>query len=251
MAYVWSMGVQVEVCVTSVNEAEAAAAYGVDSVEVCTWLACGGLTPSSGLVDAVRSAVRAPVRVLVRPSPNGFVYSPAEIHALLTDAEIFGGGAMGLVTGALGEDGSLNAALMRSVKQLAPESEITFHRAIDHASDPLMIVEACVELGVDRILTSGGPTLAVDGIPTLKAMIERAGERCIVAIAGGVGPSNVVELVERTGAQEVHFAAQRAIQVNSVRAALSSTIAGATFLTEPDRAKIEGVMNALVKAGLR
>jgi len=245
------MRVQVEVCVTSVEEAEAAQAGGADSVEVCTWLACGGVTPSSGLVDAVRSAVRIPVRVLVRPSPNGFVYARAEVHALLTDTEIFGGGAMGLVTGALGEEGLMNAALMRSVKQLAPESEITFHRAIDHSMDLLKLVEACTELGIDRILTSGGATFAVDGIPTLKAMIERAGDRCSVAIAGGVGPGNVIELVESTRASEVHFAAQRAIRTNAARPALSSTNADASFQIVPDIAKIEGVMNALVKAGLR
>lgn len=245
------MRVAVEVCITSAEEAEAAQACGADTVEVCTWLACGGVTPSSGLVDAVRSAMRIPVRVLVRPGPKSFVYSRAEVHALLTDAEIFGGGAMGLVTGALGEDGSMNAALMRSVKQLAPESEITFHRAIDHASDLLAVVEACAELGVDRILTSGGSTSAIAGISTLRAIVERAGERCCVAIAGGVSPANVVELVERTGVQEVHFAAQIALPSNSARAAMSSTNIVASFLTVPDVAKIEGVMNALVKAGLR
>ena len=245
------MRIDVEVCVTSVAEAIAAQACGADTVEVCTWLACGGVTPSSGLVDAVRSAVQLPVRVLVRPSPDGFVYSPAEVHALLTDAEIFGGGAMGLVTGALDEAGSINAALMRSVMLLAPESEITIHRAIDRSADLLMLVDACAELGVDRILTSGGSSLAIDGISMLKAMVARAGEGCSVAIAGGVGPTNVVELVERTGAMEVHFAAQRTSTAGTEKVALSSTNAGSSFLTVPDVAKIEGVMNALVKAGLR
>lgn len=251
VAYVWTMRVAVEICVTSVEEAVAAQAGGADTVEICTWLACGGVTPSSGLVDAVRSAIRIPVRVLVRPSPNGFVYAQAEVHALLTDAEIFGGGAMGLVTGGLSGDGSLKVALMRSVKQLAPESEITFHRAIDHATDPLMNVEVCAELGIDRILTSGGRSLAVEGMPMIKAMIERAGERCTIAIAGGIGPTNVLELVERTGAREVHFAAQRSIPSSSAGPALSSTSTGSAFLTVPDPAKIDGVMNALVKAGLR
>jgi copper homeostasis protein len=95
------MRVAVEICVTSVAEALAAERAGADSVEICTWLACGGVTPSSGLVDAVRTAVRIPARVLVRPTPDGFVYDPASLHALLLDAEIFGGGAIGLVTGAL------------------------------------------------------------------------------------------------------------------------------------------------------
>ena len=245
------MAVGVEVCVTSVEEAEAAAACGVDSVEVCSWLACGGITPSSGLVDAMRSAVRIPVRVLVRPGPGGFVYTPAETLALLTDAEIFGGGAIGLVTGALEVDGSLNERVMASVIRLAPESEITFHRAIDHATDMAATLDRCIELGVHRILTSGGSTLATEGAVMLKQLVQRAGDRIMIAAAGGINAANVVELVERTGVTEVHFSAQRPKPGRAQGAAMSSTSQGVSFETEPDRAKIEGVMNALVKAGLR
>jgi copper homeostasis protein len=245
------MQVQVEVCVASVEEAEVAAACGADRLEICSWLACGGITPSSGLVDTVRNAVRVPVRVLVRPTPGGFHYSAAETAVLLTDAEVFGGGALGLVTGALDEAGDLHVAIMRSVIDLAPESEITFHRAIDRCTDPIRVVDACIELGIDRILTSGGATLATDGVSVIQRIIKHAGERCAVTIAGGIGPANVVELVERTGAQEIHFAAQRTISGPVPGASMSSSQAGMNFLSGPDAAKIEGVLNALVKAGLR
>ncbi len=245
------MAVLVEVCVTSVAEALAAEACGADTVELCTWLACGGLTPSSGLVDAVRSAVRIPVRVLVRPAPGGFVYTEAEIHALLTDAEIPGGGAIGLVIGALDHNGMANMDLMTAVKRIAPESEITFHRAMDHARDPISVLDACIELGIDRILTSGGATFAVDGASTLKELVARAGDQLVIAAAGGINGSNLVELIERTGVPEVHFAAQLPKSGTAHAVAMSSTNQGLSFEVEPDRAKIEGVMNALVKAGLR
>lgn len=245
------MAVGVEVCVTSVEEAEVAAACGVDSVEVCSWLACGGITPSSGLVDAMRSAVKIPVRVLVRPGPGGFAYGPAETLALLTDVEVFGGGAIGLVTGALEVDGSLNERVMSSVLRLAPESEITFHRAIDHAADMPAALDRCLELGIHRVLTSGGSTLATDGTTILKQLVACAGDKLMIAAAGGINATNVVELVERTGVMEVHFAAQLPKPEKPIGAALSSTNQGANFETEPDRAKIEAVMNALVKAGLR
>lgn len=245
------MAVAVEVCVTSVEEAVTAQACGVDSVEVCSWLACGGITPSSGLVDSIRVAVGLHVRVLVRPSPAGFVYTPAEKHVLGTDAEVFGGGALSLVTGALDKNGEMDRSMIESVKRLAPESEITFHRAIDVASDALRVVDQCIDLGLDRVLTSGGTTLAMDGIAEIRAMIERCNGQLGIAVGGGVTPVNVVELVERTGAQEVHFSAQRALHRIQVGAAMSASSAGFDFGTEPDKAKIEGVMNALVKAGLR
>lgn len=245
------MHVAVEVCVTSVAEAEAAARTGADSVEICSWLACGGITPSNGLVDAIRSAVEIPVRVLVRPTPGGFVYTGAEAHAILVDAEVFGGGAIALVTGALTMAGMPNTEVMRAVIQAAPQSEITFHRAIDHAADMLKAVDDCIGLGIHRVLTSGGETLALDGASRLKAMAERAGDRLTIAAAGGINPQNVVELVERTGVREVHFAAQLPVKRILHGAAMSSAHAGVSFETEPDLAKIEGVLNALVKAGLR
>ena len=79
------MQVQVEVCVASVEEAEVAVSCGADRLEICSWLACGGITPSSGLVDTVRNAVRVPVRVLVRPTAGGFDYSASETAVLLKE----------------------------------------------------------------------------------------------------------------------------------------------------------------------
>jgi copper homeostasis protein len=245
------MRVAVEICVTSVAEAIAAESAGADSVEICTWLACGGVTPSSGLVDAIRTAVRIPVRVLLRPTPDGFVHDPAAIHALLLDAEIYGGGAIGLVTGGLKPDGSMDRELMRSIAQLAPESEITFHRAVDHAADPMEILEGCLALGIDRLLTSGGATLAKEGVSILKRLVDKAEGNCQIAAAGGINAENVVGIVERSGVPEVHFAAQRSVPGSAPKVALSSSHPSISYAFEPDVAKIEAVMNALVKAGLR
>ena len=245
------MRVAVEVCVASVGEAQVASDLGADSVEVCSWLACGGITPGSGLVDTVRGLVDCQVRVLVRPGPGGFRYNTLEHAELLTDAEVFGGGGLGLVTGALDEQGLPHVGLLREVRKVAPDSEITFHRAIDVSSDPLRALDICLELGMERILTSGAATLAVDGSPLLRTMVQRAQARCQVAIAGGIGPSNVVELVERTGAGEIHFAAQLPAPARTGGVSMSSTQATDQFLTVPDKAKIEGVLNALTKAGLR
>lgn len=250
-SYIRTMRVTVEVCVTTVEEAVAAEQAGADGVEICSWLASGGITPSSGLVDAVRTAVRIPARVLVRPTTGGFVHNKAALHALLLDAEIFGGGAIGLVTGALLEDGSPDMDLIRSVKHLAPESEITFHRAIDHAADPLQVVEACLALKVDRILTSGAAASAVEGIPLLKELVRRGAGNCTIAAAGGIGAANVVRIVDQTGVPEVHFAAQRTIPLPAGKPVLSSGPGARSFTTMPDEAKIQEVLEALVKAGFR
>lgn len=250
------MHVRVEVCVSSVDEAMAAAAFGVDSVEVCTWLACGGLTPGPALVEAVRERTQntgLQRRVLVRPGPAGFVYNDVERRMILRDPQLLiaADPTAGLVVGALTADGEVDLALMRDLAHALPGRELTFHRAIDHAKDPPGAAERLRGSGVQRILSSGGKTLAVDGASTLREMVSRSGQDLWVAAAGGINAQNVVQVVETSGVQEVHFAAQRPVGGAVTGAAMSSAHAGINFATEPDKAKIEGVLNALVKAGLR
>lgn len=246
------MRVRVEVCVTGLAEAKAAHAAGADHIELCTWLACGGVTPSYGLVNTVREVVPLPMRVLVRPTPAGFVYSDDERQVILRDSMLLGMSGSGLVVGGLDANGLPHEVLVKGVKLSAPDQEITFHRAIDHAGDMAAAFSFLCAWGVHRVLTSGGRTRALDGAPVIKAFVEQAAPGMVVAAAGGIDASNVVELVERTGVSEVHFAAQRALpREPDGKAAMSSSNVGAWFDTVPDVAKIEGVLNALVKAGLR
>ena len=250
------MRVNVEVCVTSIEEALAAAKAGADSVELCSWLACGGLTPGPGLVSMTREVLKDMAtkrRVLIRPGPGGFRYTPEERQVIMRDTLLLSvaDDEAGIVTGALTEDGSVDARLMEVVKSALGERGSTFHRAIDHASDKLAALDQCIAFGAQRVLTSGGETLALDGAAMLKQMVERAGEKLVIAAAGGINAGNVVELVEKTGVTEVHFSAQKPKDTKPSGAAMSSANVGVNFEIVPDVAKIEGVLNALVKAGLR
>ncbi len=250
------MRVSVEVCVTSVEEAVAAAKVGADSVELCSWLACGGVTPGPGLLSMMREALKDMAtkrRVLVRPGPGGFRYTADERQIIMRDALLLSvaDDEAGIVTGALGEDDLVDARLMEVVKSALGERGFTFHRAIDHAKDKLAALDQCIAFGADRVLTSGGETLALDGAAMLKHMVARAGEKLVIAAAGGINAGNVVELVEKTGVREVHFSAQKPKEATPSGAAMSSANVGINFEVVPDVEKIEGVMNALVKAGLR
>lgn len=235
---------------TTPAEAEAAAAAGADTVEVCTWLASGGLTPSSGLVAHIAQHTRLPVRVLVRPVAGGFHYGADVFSLLLREIEALRAvpGAAGVVTGMLMADHRALAERSLAIHEACGPVPWTFHRAIDHATDPLAVMEAALAAGAARILTSGGAPSALEGTGKLAELVRHANGRCIIAAAAGIGPANVVEIVERTGVGEVHFSAQR--KSNAAGIALASGAEG-HWAVEPDRAKIDGVLNALVKAGLR
>lgn len=250
------MRVQVEICVTSVEEAAAAAELGADSVEICSWLASGGLTPGPGLVSSIKERLkggRTRSRVLVRPATGGFRYGHDERQVIMRDALLLtvADHEAGIVAGSLDENGLVDVQLMSTVRSVMDGRALTFHRAIDHASDMLMAVDQCRELGIERILSSGGQDRALDGVAMLKKMVERAGEKLAIAAGAGINAENVVRIVEGTGVVEVHLSAQRPRSIISSGAAMSAAYAGVNFEVEPDRAKIEGVMNALAKAGLR
>lgn len=236
---------------TNLSEALAAARAGADTVELCTWLDCGGVTPSYGLVNSIKEEVRVPVRVLIRATPGGFVYTMPERQAMLRDALLIGMDGNGLVAGSLNEEGLPDVSFLRALKLAAPQAELTFHRAIDRSSDVGRAFAMCLEERVQRVLTSGGRTLAIDGALTIKAMVDGARGLVQVAAAGGIDPLNVVELVQRTGVTAVHFAAQRKLPPQPHEVSMSSANRGLSFDSEPDVAKIEGVLNALTNAGLR
>ena len=240
------MRVTVEVCASTLAEVEAAADAGVDSVELCVAIADGGLTPSLGIVLQAMAMPLPCLRVLVRPRPGDFCYSVIESEAIRSDVErLLELGRPEPVVGALTRDGALDEQLMVKLLSMGPAHAWTFHRAIDQSSDPLRLLGRCIELGFSRVLTSGGASNALHGVGGLRHMVELGRGRIRVAAAGGVNPTNVVELVERTGVGEVHFSASQGL----IRAAGGATNMGMD--SEPDTAKIEGVLAALAKAGLR
>lgn len=252
--YLACMRVHVEVCVTTMAEALAAASAGADSVELCTDLPGGGVTPGIGLAAVVREALDIPVRVLVRPRPGDFHYDGHDRAAIISEARwlVRLDPAARIVTGALTHTGLPDGELMKALRAEGPGMEITFHRAIDHAADLPAALDACLGLGLQRVLTSGGASRAMEGCSMLAALVKQAGKGVRVAAAGGIRPAEVVELVERTEVREVHFAAQRQVPVDGAGlASLSSARDTNATMTVPDVAKMEAMLEALDKAGLR
>ena len=80
---------------------------------------------------------------------------------------------------------------------------ITFHRAFDMAEDPDEALEDIISLGCDRLLTSGMAPTALDGIPTLMHLRERAEGR-IRIMAGATAPA----ILKAAAADDLHASAR-------------------------------------------
>jgi copper homeostasis protein len=198
----------VEVCVGSAADVAVAAAAGADRVELCSAMELGGLTPSLGLVETVLAMCSVPVVVMLRPRAGGFRYDRHEFAAMLRDAErLLEAGAAGIVFGVLDSARRIDVARARELVACAGPRDTVFHRAFDFVPDWRAALEALIDVGCTRVLTSGGAATAIAGAATLREMIEHAARRIEILPGGGVSAANVAELVRLTGCTQVHVGA--------------------------------------------
>jgi copper homeostasis protein len=200
-----------EIAVTSPAGAITARDGGADRVELCVGLELGGLTPSQALVETTHET-GIPAHALVRCRPGGFVHSPDEVELMVREVRtVLRSGAAGVVVGALRPDRTLDEDALRrfvdAARSVSATAEVTLHRAIDHATDPVAAAGSLAALGFTRVLTSGAAPTAVAGAETIARMVEAAGPVQVMAGAG-VTPADVRALLA-TGAAAVHLSAKR------------------------------------------
>jgi copper homeostasis protein len=199
-----------EVCLTSVDDAISAHQAGADRIELNAALSLDGLTPTPGMLQAVRRAIPLPIVTMIRTRPGHFVLSESDFTVMIADAEwALAAGSAGLAFGILTRDRKIDMKRCRTFREKIGRREAVFHRAFDQVDDPLIALEQLIDLGVTRIMTSGGSESAIDGAAQIRQLIEHANERIEILPAGGINPGNVLELVKQTGCRQVHGSFRR------------------------------------------
>jgi copper homeostasis protein len=197
-----------EICVDSVAAVRAAEAAGAHRAELCADLLEGGITPSRGMIREARKVPGIELNVMIRPHGGDFLFDEDEFAVMKSDIEIAKAeGADGVVIGLLTAEGEVDAARTRELISLARPLSITFHRAFDLTPDPFRTLQTLIELGVDRVLTSGQESNVLEGLPLIVELIRRAGDRIIVMPGGGITKRNVDRIVAAAEPREIHFAA--------------------------------------------
>jgi copper homeostasis protein len=193
-----------EVCVDSPQGLAAAIEGGAGRIELCSALELGGLTPVAGLMKAA-AAAPIPVYAMIRPHAGSFIFDAADEEAMMADIDaVRAAGLAGVVIGANLHDGRLDMPLIHRLKAHSAGLGSTLHRAFDLVPDADVALEQAVELGCERILTSGCALKAIDGLDTLRRISAKAAGRISVMPGSGVRPANVGEIMRATGAREVH-----------------------------------------------
>lgn len=197
-------GLVVEICAEGIASALAAAQGGADRIELCEHLSVGGVSPSAGTISVAVQQRRPPLHVLIRPRGGDFVYDAAEEQSMRHNIRAARAlGANGVVLGVLRGDRTIDVERTRSLIAEARPLRVTFHRAFDAVPDPIEALETLIDLGVSRLLTSGGASEAREGLDLLAKLVDRAADRITIMAGGRVTQDDLPALAD-AGLREVH-----------------------------------------------
>lgn len=207
------MDFKFEVCSNGVESSLAAQRGGADRVELCAGIPDGGTTPSYGEIKQARSVLTTTrLHVIIRPRGGDFLYSRLETERMIEDIELCKKlGVDGVVFGCLDKQGNVDVDLCRELMAHCGGMSVTFHRAFDRCAHPQEALEQIVDLGFNRILTSGLQPKAIDGAPMLKELHRQAAGRIIILAGSGVNEENIRSLYQQTGISEFHFSAREPV----------------------------------------
>jgi len=200
----------IEICANSAQSCVEAEAGGAKRVELCAAIPEGGTTPSYGTIKSAQALTSSiDINVIIRPRGGDFLYTETEIQTMLQDIEMCKNMKVhGVVFGCLTSDGDIDVDLMRKLIKASKPLSVTCHRAFDVCRDPFKALEQLIELGCNRILTSGQQSDAVKGIPLITELVKRAAGRIIIMPGCGVRENNIALIEAKTGAKEFHTSAR-------------------------------------------
>ncbi len=200
------IGFTIESCV-------AAQKGGANRIELCDGPGEGGTTPSYGFIKAARKKLAIDLFVMIRPRGGDFYYSDDEFEMMKSDVLLCKQlGCDGIVTGILTRDGKVDIKRNTELVQLAAPLKATFHRAFDRVSNFTEALEDIIDIGFERILSSGGVPKATDGAQNLSKLINQASGRISIMPGSGINASNILSLAKTTGAIEFHSSASRSLK---------------------------------------
>jgi copper homeostasis protein len=199
MAYI------IEIATSDFLTTRSAVQGGADRIELCANLAEGGTTPSMGHIRQCREVFAVQLYPIIRPRGGDFLYNEEEFTIMLQDIALCKQvGCDGVVIGMLTTNGQIDIKRTAALVELAYPLGVTFHRAFDRCADPFTAMEQLIEIGCERILTSGQQPMAPAGVDFLAALNKQADKRIIIMPGSGVRAENIKNIASETGCTEFH-----------------------------------------------
>ena len=198
----------VEICCSSKASLDNAIKGGASRLELCENLRDDGLTPSNAFLKKVLKIASIPTHILIRPRAGNFVYNVQEVNTIAAQIEMAKSmGVKGVVIGTLNKDNSLPIKVLKYMVKLAKPLDLTFHRAFDKVIQPKDSLKKIIDLGFDRILTSGQESTANSGLKLLIELQKIADDQLVIMPGGGINDQNC-NLFFQAGFKEIHLSAK-------------------------------------------
>jgi len=177
-----------EVCVDSLIDAICAQKNGADRIELCSRLDLDGLTPEKELIKKTISKLQIPIRVMIRPNGNGFVYNQSHLKNMIDSIEFCKSlNVDGVVLGCVDSENILDFTQISKLASIAKPLKVIVHKAIDYSNSVIGSFEKIIQdPNINGVLSSGGKQFAKDGLKSLKKMLDLAPNNFEVISAGGI-----------------------------------------------------------------
>ena len=199
----------VEICCGSYYDAKQAFLGGADRIELNSGLYLGGLTPSVASLNAVKEDFNLNTICMVRPRGAGFFYLEEDKKIMFKDAisllkENADGIAFGFLTKNKQIDLENTKKMVNLIKDFDIKKEAVFHRAFDCVENPYKEIENLINIGVDRLLTSGLENKAIEGLNLIKDLQQKYGNQIQILAGSGINDKNAKYIIEQTGINQIH-----------------------------------------------
>lgn len=200
---------KVEIISYTLADAKLAAAGGADRLELITAPVEGGLTPSAGLVQAVREATDLELRVMIRPHSRHFHYDEDDLTTMEQEIAAFRHlGIDGYVLGLLTPERAIDTLGLERLLHAAEGLPVTFHRAFDEADQldtALLTISRYPQ--ITHILTSGGQASVLEAADTIKSLqsLSRQVKGPILLPGAGLNADSLEAFLSDTQVSEFHM----------------------------------------------
>ena len=206
----------IEICCSSISSVKNAINYGANRIELCQDIRNDGITPSKRLLNSAIKISTKPINVLIRPRIGDFFYNSEEIKLIEYEIkQIKSLPINGIVIGILNRENDLPINVLKKLVQIIKPLDLTFHRAFDIVNNPIKSMNKLIEIGFDRILTSGQSDTAEKGLKMLLELKEKANGKISIMPGGGINENNC-HIFLKNGFNEIHLSAKKKKKENKI-----------------------------------
>ena len=158
-----------EVCVDNLDDAFNAYKCGANRIEFCSNLDQDGLTPKVEELLALSNTIDIPIRCMLRPHSNSFIYDKNDLKKIKNTINICKKIKIdGVVFGSLNNDNEIDFDILEYISIISKPLKLIFHKAIDFTPDFSKSLKSLIDSKlVDGVLTTGGKEKAIDNLELL------------------------------------------------------------------------------------